>query len=435
MPDQRYGHSSRRRRAYQHQQQQKRLLLMGAAAIGLIILIVVLTSLFRKPADDVLLEQAATSASELAVQTVIPAATADPAISAATADPAIPAATVAPTITADPAATTDPAAETAPASRNDVADPAYAALRPTAKEGWLPIFTHVETDEKIIAITVDDCFQAENLREIINLAIANNGKLTFFPIGKVALRETQAELFRYAWEQGMEIENHTFNHNGLYSCSDENLANEIYYQNLAISSILGVEYQCHFLRPMGGDARRDQRIHAYIDQLGYYGVAHWSETGTRGIGDLKNSLAPGQIYLFHTTDKDLAHLKEFIPYAVSQGYRLVTLNEMFGYPPNEYTELTVPIEEHVVPPLEQYEKMPVTFSEGDYAYGVLETQARLVELGYLSSGVDGIYGKNTTYAVALFQYQNGLEVDGKATPETQEKLFAPTAPKNTQDPI
>ena len=66
------------------------------------------------------------------------------------------------------------------------------------------------------------------------------------------------------------------------------------------------------------------------------GIAHWNVSGSgTGLQKLIAGLAPGNIYLFHTTDKDTAKLQEFIPAAVQAGYKLVTLNEMFGYPENE----------------------------------------------------------------------------------------------------
>lgn len=374
------------RRRRQRQRRRRKILL--AALLALIVMAAILFFVLRRPAEDAL-----------------------PAVSV-TATP-----TAAPTFTAEPTA----------APRNDVANPVYAALRPTAKPGWLPVFSEIETDEKVIAITVDDCYQAQNLRAIIDLAISHGAKLTFFPIGEQAMREPQQAALKYAWENGMELENHTFTHNGLYNCSDEELASEVYKQNLALSKLLGVEYQCHFLRPMGGDARRDQRIHAYLDQLGYYGVAHWSESGTRSLGKLAGILAPGQVYLFHTTDEDVERLQYFIPYAVSEGYRLVTLNELFGYPANETQPLSKPIEQYEIPSLQPYEKVLVTYKEGSYAYGVLEVQRRLVELGYLSGGADGIYGANTAKAVKQFQMDSGLAPTGEADPETQTKLFDASA--------
>ena len=92
---------------------------------------------------------------------------------------------------------------------------------------------------------------------------------------------------------------------------------------------------------MGGDGEYDQRTHNYLRQLGYLGIADWSLSGSDAdLERIKSSLAPGKIYLFHTTDADTAKLKEFIPYAVSQGYELVTLNELLGLEANAVSDLS-----------------------------------------------------------------------------------------------
>lgn len=306
-----------------------------------------------------------------------------------------------------------------------------AYLRPdAAREGWLPVFKKAETQEKMIAITVDDCYQAENLRQIVDKALEVGGKLTIFPIGKNVIREPHAQYLKYAWEQGMELENHTYTHNGLYRCSDEELAEEIFMQNLALSYILGAEYEVNFLRPKGGDARNDQRIHSYCKQMGYEGIAHWSKSGSSSsISKLKEGLAPGEIYLFHTTDKDLALLLEFIPYAVEQGYQLVTLNEMFGYPENKTGAAFTKKEDYPVMPLEKYDVVYVTYKKGSYEYGVKLIQDRLIELGLLKGDADGCYGDGTAKAIKKFQEKNGLEATGKADPATQEKLFGDKDPR------
>ena len=96
----------------------------------------------------------------------------------------------------------------------------------------MPVFSKADTDEKIIAVTVDDCFQADNLKQIVDAAIAVNGKLTIFPIGYNAIKKEQAEVLRYAWENGFELENHTYTHNGLFACSAEEAIEEIYKQQV-----------------------------------------------------------------------------------------------------------------------------------------------------------------------------------------------------------
>ena len=373
-------------RARRRRNNRRRLIL--AAGIVLIILIIILIVVFTRKTPDT-------------VTAAAPVATATPAPTQE--------ATVTPEPTAAPTAT--------PA-------PDRAQYRPEPTNGLLPVFWSADTNEKIIAITVDDCFQAENLQQIVDKAIECGGKLTIFPIGENVLRERHGEVLRYAYENGFELENHTFTHNGLYGCTDEEVAQEMYMQNLALSAILGVEYQAHFIRPKGGDARNDPRIHAYARQLGYYGVAHWSVSGGgSGAAALASSLAPGAIYLFHTTDLDRDKLLGFIPYAVEQGYRLVTLNEMFGYPENETAPLTVPIEQHQIPLLEPYDQVFVTLKKGSYSSQVRMLQLKLIELGYLSGEADGAFGDGTESALKKFQSDHGLSATGVASPEFMDALM------------
>lgn len=352
---------------------------------------------------------------------VKPGADRPAAAPAATPEPTAIEATAAPT--APPTATPEPTP--APTAQARSAE-ARALTRPTpTAPGFLPIFMQANTDEKICAITVDDCYQADNLRRIIDCAMENDARLTIFPIGENVLRQKQSEILREAWQNGFEIENHTFTHNGLYAVSDEEFTAEVYKQQLALSYILDVEYQPHFLRPKGGDARRDQRIHAYAAQLGYYGIAHWSASGSAGVSDarLGSNLQPGAIFLFHTTDADLERLLRFIPWVAGQGYRMVTLNEMFGYPDNETAELAVPIREHTIPPLEPYERVYVSYKKKTYAWGVYLLQEKLIELGYLDGAPDGIYGDDCVKAVKAWQKDHGVEQTGVADAEMQERIF------------
>lgn len=57
---------------------------------------------------------------------------------------------------------------------------------------------------------------------------------------------------------------------------------------------------------------------------------------------------------------------------------------------------------------------------------VAKIQTRLKNWDYYKGAVDGIYGYNTYKAVRLFQYRNGLEVDGVAGKETLSALGLPT---------
>ena len=301
-----------------------------------------------------------------------------------------------------------------------------AATRPTpTAPGYGLVFSEADTEEKIIAITVDDCFQAENLQKMVDKAIEVGGKFTIFPIGKNVLKEAQSEVLKYAWEHGFELENHTFTHNGLYRCSDEEMTREVYMQQLALSHILGVEYQCHFLRPKGGDARRDQRMQVYAQQIGYYGIAHWSCAGSTSTErEIAKALKPGAIYLFHTTtNNDLDKLLDFMPYAVEKGYKLVTLNEMFGYPENETRPLNGEAKDYPVPALQPYSRVYDVYKPTRYSWGVYLLQEKLIELGYMKGEPDGVYGHDCAKCVKAYQKDHGLEPTGVADVALQEQIF------------
>ena len=301
-----------------------------------------------------------------------------------------------------------------------------AATRPTpTAPGYGLVFSEADTEEKIIAITVDDCFQAENLQKMVDKAIEVGGKFTIFPIGKNVLKKAQSEVLKYAWEHGFELENHTFTHNGLYRCSDEEMAQEVYMQQLALSHILGVEYQCHFLRPKGGDARRDQRMQVYAQQIGYYGIAHWSCAGSTSTEkEIAKALKPGAIYLFHTTTtNDLDKLLNFMPYAVEKGYKLVTLNEMFGYPENETKPLNGEAKDYPVPALQPYSRVYDVYKPTRYSWGVYLLQEKLIELGYMKGEPDGVYGHDCAACVKVYQKDHGLEQTGVADVALQEQIF------------
>jgi len=297
---------------------------------------------------------------------------------------------------------------------------------------FLPVVQKADISENKIAITVDDCFQVDNLRTLCENAVSHGGRLTIFPIGENLSRSGMSDILKeYVFNHGFQIENHTWSHSRVFRLPEEEMAAEIWKNRNAVNQALGVNYQQSFFRLMGGDGEHDQRTHNYLKQLGYKGIASWSLSGSDAtLDEMKQHLQPGAIYLFHTTDKDTANLAQFIPYVVSQGYEIVTLNELMNLPANTWTDLStaetsapVPVE-YVV----EYHDQQV----GDYSWSVVQIQSRLMQLGYLDSSsdsalentaADGVYGKGTASAVAAFQTAVGLPATGIADPYTQLELF------------
>ena len=288
---------------------------------------------------------------------------------------------------------------------------------------YLPVVRRGETDEKVIAITVDDCYQVNNLKTILTVAHKHGGHLTLFPIGENLSRPGMAEVLRgCVYKLGDEVENHTWSHQRVFRLSEEEMAAEIWQQRAALNRLLGANYEQHFFRLMGGDGETDQRTHNYLSQLGYRGIASWSISGSDASMDMiQSALKPGAIFLFHTTDGDTRKLKEFIPYAVSRGYRLVTLNALLGCEDNALT----PYSEQDMPAPRTYREDYRTHKIGDYAWNVVRMQDALRGLGCLKmdGASTGYFGQRTAEALKKYQAQQGLPVTGVADSQTQRKLL------------
>ena len=292
------------------------------------------------------------------------------------ADMSAPQITLVPDITLVPEARPSPT----PTSEPTVEPTAEPTPEPTPF-AYLPVVYRADTSKKRIAVTVDDCYQYSNLATIVSLAEDNGAKLTLFPVGETLENaKTAALVKRCVFDLGFEIENHTYHHARIFRLPEEEMAAEIWNQRVALNRALGCDYEQHFLRLMGGDGETDQRTHNYLKQLGYLGIAKWSVSGSDSdMEQIQSSLAPGKIYLFHTTDADTAKLQEFIPWAVSQGYKLVTLNALLGLPENETALLT----QQGMPQPAPYTDDRHTQKIGDYTWSVLKLQEALRSQGYL----------------------------------------------------
>ena len=397
-------------RSHHRKKGRRRSSLMPAAilfALGALALTLLAVRLFSAPKADV------------------PAADAVQALERADAPVAvIPEDHEGPVITLAPLATESPTPEpTAAPTPEPTPEPTTAPTpEPTAFE-YLPVAHRSDIDSKRIAVTVDDCYQVDNLEAIVDVARDCGARLTLFPVGEnIGKSGMPALLKRCAFDLGFEIENHTWSHSRIFRLPDEEMAAEIWKQDAALDQALGVDYQAHFLRLMGGDGDTDPRIHSYLKQLGYLGLANWSVSGSDSdMKHIKASLAPGQVYLFHCTDPDTRKLKEFIPWAVSKGYRLVTLNELFNLPANETSALTG----SAMPQPESGVDDHHTLKEGEYTWVALLLQEKLRAMGYLEMDgpSTGYYGPQTAKAIAAWQKDNGLAANGEADAEVQRRLL------------
>ena len=300
---------------------------------------------------------------------------------------------------------------------------------------YLPIFDRAlrtPDDEMMIAITVDDCNDPEVLSQIVEIARRYDAMLTLFPTGEALMSEGMAEGFRTCvLRYGYELENHSYSHKKEYQLSNGELALQLWKQSIAASYVVGKDYEQHFYRPYFDNSKYDQRTHFFINKLGYAGVASYTYSYKGMTAEqLIDTLENGNIYQFDMTEKSMEVFETFIQAASRKGYKLVTMNKLFGLNENVVGD-RLTIDQQTLPAMDDYVSTYYDLKLNYRTNAVYSLQARLAELGYLTDEAakpDGLYGSNTSIAVSAFQAKIGEAATGNATVNTQERLFALNAP-------
>lgn len=220
---------------------------------------------------------------------------------------------------------------------NNEAEQQVASATEKTGPNKLPIIWRKKDETKRIAVTIDDCFSADNMRTIMRLAEEYNADLTFFPKGETIKRN--ADLWREIYEKGYEIANHTYHHSNVSDLDEDKLRKTITMSEQALNEALGVNYHMTLFRCPTGDGMRETKLHKILTELGYQAVASWDNSGTRDAQTVLKNAKPGQLILFHATNKDVERLKVVIPGLAQAGYEMVSVNTLYGKGPNKVTPL------------------------------------------------------------------------------------------------
>ena len=329
-----------------------------------------------------------------------------------------------------------PEATPSPTPQNTLA-PAEAGgpLAPTASgEDMLPIFRKANTERRVIAITLDECSDVKLMENFVNMADHYGAKLTLFPTGEAIMKSGMGALLKKCIrDYGFEIENRGYSELArIYQYTDGLMVQEIWKQSVALNFVLGARYTPHFYRMYGGLGENDPRTHAYLKQQGYLGIAHWTTSCTgMELEDIPEKLTPGGVYAFRCSAEDGQRMYVLMSAAKRQGYRMVTMNQLFGLSDNRIERVEGSLLAETMPVF-TYENKFYNLFPGDSAWAVARLQQRLIDLGYLpENSADGIFGEKTSIALRAFQVQIGMAASGAADVTTQERLFLKNAPVNT----
>jgi peptidoglycan/xylan/chitin deacetylase (PgdA/CDA1 family) len=199
------------------------------------------------------------------------------------------------------------------------------------------LVTHVDTGEKVVALTFDDGPQSAYTQSVIDTLVAHDAKGTFFVTGSDAAASPDS--LRALVAAGEEIGNHTWSHPRLLAMSQAAIASEIERTDAVIRAA-GYGGPI-FVRPPNG--KRLLAAPWYLWRHGRITVM-WSlePDSIPSIADdpdamvayVREHVRPGDIVLMHvmyaSRSASRAALPRVLEALAADGYRFVTVSQLLA---------------------------------------------------------------------------------------------------------
>lgn len=198
------------------------------------------------------------------------------------------------------------------------------------------IITHVNTKEKVVALTLDDGPLPGTTEQTLAILNKEHVVATFFVIGVEANRHPQQ--LKAIIDAGQEVGNHSYSHKYMTFMSPSEVKYEIEHNDALIRKA-GYKGTIYFRTP----------YNAKFVTLPYYLMSHnrpdisRNIIPTEGIGrspqkianEVVSRVTPGSIILLHPMYAHTLTSREAIPLIVNalraQGYRFVTIDQLLSY--------------------------------------------------------------------------------------------------------
>ena len=108
----------------------------------------------------------------------------------------------------------------------------------------------------------------------------------------------------------------------------------------ALDQTLGYHYEIRWLRPpygsiADGKKLKKQQVINAVKKYGFQNIIHWDVSETKDMEKALEDVQNGSILLFHSKKKDSNFLEKLIPELKARGFEMVTVSELFGFPPPE----------------------------------------------------------------------------------------------------
>lgn len=198
------------------------------------------------------------------------------------------------------------------------------------------IITHVETTQKVVALTLDDGPLPGTTEETLDTLKSLGIKATFFTIGVESTRHPNQ--LKEIIAAGQEVGNHSYSHKLMMFMSYGDVAKEI-ERNDALIRSAGYTGPIPFRVPYN---YKFVTLPYYLMQHGRPDISHNVSTNEGRkyspqviAADVVKKVSPGSIILLHPMYAHTVSSRQAIPLIVkklqAEGYRFVTVSQLLTY--------------------------------------------------------------------------------------------------------
>lgn len=192
---------------------------------------------------------------------------------------------------------------------------------------------HVNTTEKVVALTFDDGPDQPYTQQILDVLNKNGVKGTFFVLGGNA--KAYPDLIKEMISQGHELGNHTMSHDKMKNKSVDKMATDIQSVDIILQN-LGYKKDIPFRAPFGITSHN---LKAALKKLNKEHVLFnflpqdWTNISAQQIYDnVMKQMRPGLIITLHDggkrRDNTVKATQMLITNLKEQGYQFVTVSEL-----------------------------------------------------------------------------------------------------------
>ncbi len=194
------------------------------------------------------------------------------------------------------------------------------------------------TQEKTVALTIDDGSDGANYARILSVLDKHNVKATFFLTGSGA--EHHPQLIKNTVSKGHGIGNHSYNHPNFTQLSSTDMINQLNRTETIVKNLTGKSTKPYFRAPYGST---NNSVLNTVGNAGYTYTFHWTidtldwtgNSATTIYNRVMNNIVPGAIVLMHTgagASGTVEALDRMIPALKNRGYRFVTIAQLLKHP-------------------------------------------------------------------------------------------------------